>query len=648
MMKLFKRERAAEPRPGENGATEAGKASTDAAGAGTAEESAALPQQRGVIPNAGEAQVETPLAAATAAQISTGSASTGQATAVQASPGSPGTPVPGNVGRASHAAATTHPAPASSSEARATAIRSALRGSTSADFEPLVGLIGLDHARELVKSLRRAESRSCAFIMVPRTASHAEALRTLLAEEAAALPAGDAVVVVARFEGTTGLRVLCLPALEARELADGVTAAVTMLSSTVPAAFESDSYRVARIALDEELRSGHDGALDALRRKAQAQNIGLIRTTNGYAVVPMHDGRVVRGEIYGALPGSLKTDVEAKLAAFEAELTEILKARALLQQDHHRRAKELERDAASLAVDAATRQLFVKFQQRNETAAWLEALRDDLVTNALLFVAAHREAGGVPRAPAEIAQDPRLQRYRVNVLSRGGRGLSGLEQPDTLDRSELNGIVLAGQPISVAPDAVSAGALTRPGGGLVLIDARDLMANYAGWPLVKHALRAARAAPVTIGEGGVVRAATLDLPVDVRVVVTGETDEFKAWSRLDGDVARMVRVVDAFQAALPLTADNLRLVARHLAGFVRADGILPFDGPALAAVFSTLETERDGDPAISTDLDPARDVMSLASASAHKAGRLMVLADDVADVLRSRQVAAPRRSQGTP
>lgn len=539
-------------------------------------------------------------------------------------------------------------APPSQAATTADKISDFLKSSTSADFDPLSGIMGLDQARDALRALRRLEPRSAVFVVSPRTSAHTEVLRTLLAEEAGALPRRDAVAVVARFEGSGGLDVLRMPQAEAAALSEGVAATITMLSATIPAAFESDSYRVARIALDEELRSGHDGALDALRRKAQAQNIGLLRTTNGYAVVPMHDGRVVRGEIYGALPGSLKSDVEAKLAQFEAELADVLKQRALLQQDHHRRAKELERDAASLAVDAAMGPMLGRYPDRPDVVSWLATLRSDLIANAMLFVAAAREANGTQRAPVEIALDPRFQRYRVNVLSRGGRGQAGLELPETLDRAELLGVLQNSAPGIICPDGVIPGSLTHPGGGMVVVDVRDLMANYGSWPLIKHALKSARAAPLAVGEGGVQRAAALDLPVEVRLVVTGEPDEYASWCRLDPDVARLLRVISAFPPHLAATAAAERTVARHLAGFVRDDGLLPFDGPALAAVIGALKSKRDDHWMISADLDSARDLMAAASTEAASAGRVMVLTEDVAEARRSRPLLAAAMSGTSP
>jgi hypothetical protein len=526
---------------------------------------------------------------------------------------------------------------------------SPFHGKTSADVAPLTGVLGLDRAREAVQAIRRSAPRSALYVTAPRTSAHMEAVRALLMAEArelatAAGGAVPAVVVVERFDGSGALDVMRLPVADATALREGVAAAVEMLSATLPAAFDSDSYRVVRIALEEELRSGHDSALDALRRKARTQNIGLLRTSNGYAVVPMHEGRVVQKEVFEALPTSLKADVESKLAQFEAELIEVLRKRAVLQQDHRARVQEHEQDAASLAVDAALVPLRTRFTGTPAVATWLDALRADLVRNALLFMAAHRAAQGVPRAPIEIAEDARLARYRVAVPTRAE---AGVEMPETLERAALLGTARATGPGRIVPDAVVPGALTRPGGGLVVVDVRDLMASYGAWPIVKHALRAARAAPVVVDDAGLTRTAALELPVDARLVVVGEPEDYRAWCRLDPDVARQVRLVEAFTTTLARTPAVETALAGHLAGFIRDDKLLPCEGAALHAVLATLTREVDGTPAVATDLEEARALLALASVAAAGAGRTTVTADDVAAGLATQRARQAARG-GTP
>ncbi len=77
-------------------------------------------------------------------------------------------------------------------------------------------------------------------------------------------------------------------------------------------AFESEDYQVRRRAIDEQFRSGQEEALEALNAKAQAQNIAILRTPTGFTMAPMHEGKVVKPEVFNALPEAMRKDVESQ------------------------------------------------------------------------------------------------------------------------------------------------------------------------------------------------------------------------------------------------------------------------------------------------------------------------------------------------
>ena len=83
----------------------------------------------------------------------------------------------------------------------------------------------------------------------------------------------------------------------------------------LPALFESEDYQVRRRAIDEQFRSGQEEALEALNAKAQAQNIAILRTPTGFTMAPMHEGKVVKPEVFNALPEAMRKEVEIKIEA---------------------------------------------------------------------------------------------------------------------------------------------------------------------------------------------------------------------------------------------------------------------------------------------------------------------------------------------
>ena len=94
-----------------------------------------------------------------------------------------------------------------------------------------------------------------------------------------------------------------------------MVAALDELRSVLPALFEGEDYQVRRRAIDEQFRSGQEEALEALNAKAQSQNIAILRTPTGFTMAPMHEGKVVKPEVFNALPEAMRKEVEAKIEA---------------------------------------------------------------------------------------------------------------------------------------------------------------------------------------------------------------------------------------------------------------------------------------------------------------------------------------------
>ena len=97
-------------------------------------------------------------------------------------------------------------------------------------------------------------------------------------------------------------------------------AALDELRNVLPARFEGEDYQARRRAIDEQFRSGNEEALEALSKKAQGQNIALLRTPTGFAMAPMHEGKVVKPEVFNALPEAMRREVETKIEALQKEL----------------------------------------------------------------------------------------------------------------------------------------------------------------------------------------------------------------------------------------------------------------------------------------------------------------------------------------
>ena len=87
---------------------------------------------------------------------------------------------------------------------------------------------------------------------------------------------------------------------------------------------KSEEHRISLDLLEEEMRYRSEKAVEPVRRRAEAQNIAVVKSLDGYVLAPMHEGRVVARMFFVRCPKSMKRNVEAKITAFEDELQSIV------------------------------------------------------------------------------------------------------------------------------------------------------------------------------------------------------------------------------------------------------------------------------------------------------------------------------------
>src|SRR3546814_12730020 len=86
-----------------------------------------------------------------------------------------------------------------------------------------------------------------------------------------------------------------------------------------------EDYRNRRQALEDGARERQETAFQALREKAEAQDIALIRTPTGFAFAPIADGAVMEPKAFNALPQEERQRIEGEIEKLQGELQDVVK-----------------------------------------------------------------------------------------------------------------------------------------------------------------------------------------------------------------------------------------------------------------------------------------------------------------------------------
>jgi hypothetical protein len=213
------------------------------------------------------------------------------------------------------------PQPLEASQLRRVVNPATLAFKTTDELHPITGLIGQDRALKAIQFGANIKSHDFnIFVLGPAASGKTTAVKAHLGPKAAEAPTPADWVYVYNFENPNRPKALQLPHGRGKALARGMVATLDELRSVLPARFESEDYQVRRRAIDEQFRSGQEEALEALNTKAQSQNIAILRTPTGFTMAPMHEGKVVKPEVFNALPETMRKDVETKIDALQKEL----------------------------------------------------------------------------------------------------------------------------------------------------------------------------------------------------------------------------------------------------------------------------------------------------------------------------------------
>ena len=531
------------------------------------------------------------------------------------------------------------PHPLEPGELRRVVSPASLGFKTTDELTPITGLIGQERALKAIQFGIDIKSHDFnMFVLGPPQSGKTTAVRSHLGPKAAESPAPPDWAYVYNFESPNRPKALKLPHDRGKSLAKGMIAALDELRNVLPARFESEEYQARRRAIDEQFRSGNDEALEALTKKAQAQNIALLRTPTGFAMAPMHEGKVVKPEVFSALPDAMRRDVQNKIAALEKELAQALER--LPRADKKRRVQlsELNEEIATTAIRDALLELHDSVADIPDAVTYLEAAGHDMVRNVASFLATGDDENAVVKQPIETAHDPRFRRYMVNVMAGNGEATGGapLVEEDNPTYGNLVGRVEhISQMGTLVTDflLIKPGALHKANGGYLLLDARRLLLSPFAWEGLKRALKAQEVRIEHPMETvGLVSTQTLDpepIPLDVKVVLFGDRELFYLLSAHDPDFSRLFKVQADFDDTINRSSENDTAYARLIASVVKEHSLKPVDASGVARIIDEGARLADDREKLSIELGRIADIVREADYWSSQAKHTVTTRQDV-------------------
>ncbi len=387
------------------------------------------------------------------------------------------------------------------------------------------------------------------------------------------------------------------------------------LVEEIPRLLRSDEVRTQRDRRTQDAEVTHHGALQRL--EAHAREWGFLLGDLG------EDGKP-SPTILWADPDT-DADPEGAPVHTRAELQVLLEAGALVlrlsREEIFRRFDVLERElAAALNLSREALIYTVRMVAETERAAIGEGSRKVLAELGRRWPSArpwlHELHEALTESPEWFEEDgdrqALLSAFTVNVLHRGSRSPHApvVVVPNATWQHLFGGI--EGEPGRSDHRSIHGGALLDADGGLLVLNAADMLQEAGAWRLLKRTLMFGQLdmqnpeSPLG-GSGGVLRPDPLRL--DVKVVVLGDADTYATLFYGDPDFASIFKIKAEFEEDAPCTPAILAQYAGFVARMVRRERLPHLSRDAVAAVLEWAVRDAGRGGRISTHLGSLTDVL---------------------------------------
>jgi hypothetical protein len=255
---------------------------------------------------------------------------------------------------------------------------------TTAELEDLSEIIGQTRALDAIRfgSGIRREGYNL-FVMGPQGTGKHTFVTQFLEAKAGQEPIPSDLCYVNNFAQPHMPLALQLPAGTGAKLCQSMRQMVEELRVAIPAAFESEEYRAKAEEVQTEFTGREEQAIKELGDEAQARQIALMRSQNGFGFAPQKDGEVIKPHDYDQLPEVEKTHFEARISELQERLEHILRHDIPeWKREARDRLKRLNRMTTLAAVEHLVDELRRAFSTTPDIQTYLDSVQQDVIDNA--------------------------------------------------------------------------------------------------------------------------------------------------------------------------------------------------------------------------------------------------------------------------
>ena len=473
---------------------------------------------------------------------------------------------------------------------------------TTAELEERLSALGQDRALSVVELGINIKSKGYnLFCLGPEGTGKTSLVKRILVKEAKERPTPQDWVYVYNFEEPHKPIAISFAAGDAPEFAKDIDKLIEEFSSSIPAVLDSDEYKAALSIIREKYKQKKEEYIRLLQKKAKGKSVSLLHMPVGLVVAPVKNGEVLSPEAFDELPEDEKKSLIDDLNMMQEEIENAAQDLPEWEDKQRRESSLLREKFIKVAVKNPIDNLRHKYKGHKQVGDFLKAVQKNIIENIEDFLPnGGNENGNQGEGEDALTallsrmnkqEEDKFAKFKVNVVVKNepgsGAPIVHLDHPTQgnlvgkVERLQQYGALLTDFTL------IKAGALHRANGGFLLIDARKLLLQPYAWDSLKRALASKTIKIETPSDETSFTTISLDpmpIPLDVKVILTGDEDLYEVLSERDPDFSDYFKVEADFGVLMDRTEENELEYAKLIGSLSKKKKLRSLNRQAVAKV----------------------------------------------------------------
>lgn len=472
---------------------------------------------------------------------------------------------------------------------------------STADLEERLSALGQDRAISAVELGINIKSKGYnLFCFGPEGTGKISLVKRILEKEAKLRKTPDDWAYVYNFEEPHKPIAINFAAGTATDFSKDIDELIENLSSALPEVMDSEEYKTTLEIINQKYKSKKDDYIKILQKKAKGKSVSLLHMPVGLVVAPIKDGEVLSPEAFDQLSEKEKQKINADLSLMQAEIESTAQNMPRWEEQQREETENLRKKLAKNIICAPIDELRKKYKSYRPACEFLKSIQKNILDSIDDFMPQTSDNSVAPSEDDPLSlllsrmnknEEDKWAKFKVNVVVKNvpdsGAPIVLLDHPTQgnlvgkVERIQQYGALLTDFTL------IKAGALHQANGGFLLIDARKLLLQPFSWDSLKRALASKTIKIETPGDETTFTTISLDpepIPLDVKVILTGDEELYELLSEKDPDFSDYFKVEADFGTVMDRTPENELEYAKLIGSLSKKKNLRSLNKQAVAKV----------------------------------------------------------------